>query len=134
MCFYDNFIYECNKKKIKPTTLLQQLHMSKGNLARWRAGKIPGWRTLELLARTFDIGVDELVGSSKKYSMEKEGLDKAIEAGVRTVSPEKEPVVDLAKMLREEPGLMFNGAPLSDEDREKVLKAIKFAIDLSDKK
>ena len=75
-----------------------------------------------------------MVGSSKKYSMDKESLDKAIEAVVRTVSPEKEPVVDLAKMLREEPGLMFNGAPLSDEDREKVLKAIKFAIDLSDKK
>lgn len=144
--FYAKFVYECRGIGLKPSKLLEELGMSKGNLSAWRKGKLPSGKTLSTLAKRFNITVDELLDSDNLFPFNNdlyEEVEKALELNdirkkghqsnkINKTSKSDNP--DLAKMLQSAPGLMFNGAPLSDDDREKILKAIKFAMDLGDKK
>lgn len=126
----------CKEKKTSVSALLVKMGMSKGNIRNWKKGVQPKYHVVQNMAALLGIKVEDLLSDEEiqKENHQRETIDHAIESATRVVFSNHEPQNDLAKMLQSAPGLMFNGEPLSDEDREKVLKAIKFAMDLGDKK
>lgn len=64
--FYDNFIKCCNDAGVKPSPLLSQLGISKGNLYKWRNGANPTSDIIIKLASALNVSVDELLGAEKE--------------------------------------------------------------------
>lgn len=63
--FYANFIRICADSGIKPTPLLQQLNISKGNLSKWRDGAIPNGATLSKISSALNVSISDLLGEGK---------------------------------------------------------------------
>lgn len=72
----------------------------------------PDGDTLRKLAAVLGCSTDELLNS-------------------RRCSDVKDVIDDLARTLERQPGLMFNGAPLTRSDREKLIRAIRIATAIS---
>lgn len=65
--FYSNIEQLCASKGIKISNLCDTLHISRGNIARWKTGTIPTAEKLKLVADFFDVTTDYLLtGSDNK--------------------------------------------------------------------
>ncbi len=65
--FYENVLKLCNNKGISLTSLLHdELHMSTGNITRWKGGTTPNGETLSKIASYFGVTVDYLLGNDQK--------------------------------------------------------------------
>lgn len=65
--FYENVIKLCGLKGISLTSLLHdELHMSTGNITRWKGGTIPKSDTLQKIAAYFGVTTDYLLGNKEK--------------------------------------------------------------------
>jgi len=64
--FYEQLNKICIERNIKITPLILKLGMSKGNIEKWRNGKIPNGETLIKLADELDVSIDYLVGRSER--------------------------------------------------------------------
>lgn len=73
--------------------------------------------TVTKIADYFDVTVDELLGKEQKNKP----------------TAESDEPKDLMDILREQEGLMFNGVPISEEDKESVIAAIKLATEIAKK-
>lgn len=92
---------------------------NRGWIRDWKRGKgLPDENTLCAIADKLDTTVDYLTDKTDK----KEKL--AAENGKPT---------DLQRLLESQKSLMFNGMPLSDEDREKLLTAMRIAMEIDNK-
>ena len=114
-------ISRAKEKGLSNTFLAKKLGRSSASLfVDWRKGKSkPSENDIEMLADLLDTTVEYLTDQSSKK-------EKPL--------TEREEPTDLERLLEQQPGLMFHGTPLNDDDRAKVLKAIKFAMDLENKK
>lgn len=65
--FYENVTKLCGVKGISLTSLLHdELHMSTGNITRWKNGTIPNGETLSKIAAYFGVSTDYLLGNEQK--------------------------------------------------------------------
>lgn len=66
--FYDVLVDLCEKTGTKPTPLLKQLHLSPGNLQRWKNGASVNSDILEALSEHFKVSIDYLLTGKEKSS------------------------------------------------------------------
>ena len=52
----------CKEKKIKITSLINEMNMSKGNLANWKKGGYPSVEVLIRIADYLQVSTDYLLG------------------------------------------------------------------------
>lgn len=65
--FYETVLKLCAQKGISLTNLMsEELHMSTGNITRWKNGTVPGSTTLQKIANYFGVSVDYLLGNEQK--------------------------------------------------------------------
>jgi transcriptional regulator with XRE-family HTH domain len=65
--FYETVLKLCAQKGISLTNLMsEELHMSTGNITRWKNGTVPGSTTLQKIANYFGVSVDYLLGNDQK--------------------------------------------------------------------
>ncbi len=66
--FYDIILKLCKEKNVKITNVVKELHMSSGNMNRWKNGIIPHGDNLKKLADYFGVSVDYLLGNNESSS------------------------------------------------------------------
>lgn len=130
MNFFDAFKHLCDERNISPNAVGKKIGFSSGSITSWKKGTLPKFEARLKIADFFQVPVTVFLTEKERKDFGIKHDNTNLFLGI----PDDSASIDLAKMLQSAPGLMFNGAPLSDNDREKVLKAIKFAMDLSDKK
>lgn len=65
--FYEIFINLCKENNVSPTTLLTDyLHMSSGNMTKWKSGNTPKADTIKKIADYFHVSADYLLGNEQK--------------------------------------------------------------------
>lgn len=117
--FYEQLTKLCAQNHISLTTLAtKELHMSVSNVTKWKNGNVPKSDTIQKIAAYFHVATDYLLGStSQEHFAEKRG----------------EPT-ELEKVLEQQPGLMFHGAPLTEDDRAKLITAMHAVMAVENKK
>ena len=60
--FWEKFLELCAANNKKPTAVVVELNISRGNVTHWKAGKVPQYATLLKLADYFGVSVDYLLG------------------------------------------------------------------------
>lgn len=94
--------------------LAQKLGVSTSAVGMYEQGRRePDNNLLSKLCAVLDTTTDYLIGISSDDQVENQDVNEAID--------------DFTKMLMSQSGLMFQGQPMSREDREKVIIAIKSA-------
>lgn len=94
--------------------LAQKLGVSTSAVGMYEQGRRePDNNLLSKLCSVLDTTTDYLIGISSNDPAENQDVNEAID--------------DFTKMLMSQSGLMFQGQPMSQEDREKVIIAIKSA-------
>lgn len=64
--FYDRLKELCQEKGITLTNLVKELHMSTGNLSKWKNGNVPKSDTIGALAEYFGVSTDYLMGNDTR--------------------------------------------------------------------
>lgn len=64
--FYNNFVDLCNKKKMSPSAVAEDMGYQRSVITRWASGTNPRQATLQRIAEYFGITVAELLGEEKK--------------------------------------------------------------------
>jgi len=94
----------------------KDLHLPRSTVYDWRNGRSKSYKKyISEIAAYFNVTTDYLLGNAPQ-------------------EPAADQPTDLERILEKESTLAFHGTPLNDDDRAKVLKAIKFAMDLENKK
>ncbi len=91
--------------------LAQKLGISNSAVGMYEQGRRePDGEMLLRLCKVFDVSADELLGKDRKRSF---------------VSSELNDVFDeFTKILTTQQGLMFDGVPLNEDDRKKIVDAL----------
>lgn len=111
------------QRKISIAELERTLNLSNGSISKWSKNS-PNAKYLEKIADFFSVSVDYLLGrSNDKYDLSpQEKIDIGIEA-------EK-----MMKGLNDEGSINFYGEPMSEEDKEATLSALKLLMTINKKK
>lgn len=76
--FWENYTRLCREQGTSPTALSIELGFSNATASRWKKGAIPNGSTLKRIADHFGITVSELLGETKKPTMEVDPYDESI--------------------------------------------------------
>ena len=96
--------------------LAHRIGVSPSAIGMYEQGRrVPDSTVLTRLARVLKCSTDELLGAQSSSDV-------------------GEVIDNFARTLERQPGLMFNGAPMSRDDREKLANAIRIAAALSSPK
>lgn len=115
---------ECKKKKnISITTLEVQLGYSNGSLAK--AKDIPSSRILEI-SKYLDVPMEYLM-TGENISSNKSSLTSRDEKDIKTILSNTEE-------LLKQPGLMFEGKPVSQESVDSILSAMQIGMEMAKKR
>lgn len=60
--FYEQLKALCTEKGVSLTNVISELHMSAGNMSKWKNGGIPKSDTLSALSEYFGVTTDYLLG------------------------------------------------------------------------
>lgn len=116
--FYEQLTKLCAQNHISLTTLAtKELHMSVSNVTKWKNGNVPKSDTVQKIAAYFNVSTDYLLGNVPQEHF-----------------AEKHEPTELERILEKQPGLMFHGAPLTEDDRAKLITAINAVMSIEDKK
>ena len=64
--FYERLKKICDERGLALTNVVvNELHMSRGNLSRWKNGNVPKGDTLSTLAEYFGVSTDYLLGTDE---------------------------------------------------------------------
>lgn len=64
--FYERLKKLCDERSLALTNVVvNELHMSRGNLSRWKNGNVPKGDTLSTLAEYFGVSTDYLLGTDE---------------------------------------------------------------------
>ena len=109
------------KNKLTQQRVADYLGISRGAYANYETGaREPDTDTLIKLADLFGVTVDSLVGRTDDPTLPQQTSSTQIPSWAT-----KKDIRDFKKMLEEDAPVMFDGVPLDDEDREKVLKVME---------
>lgn len=64
--FYQKLLSLCSERGIRITSLISELHISSGNLSKWKAGNNPKSDTLLKIADYFNVTTDYLLGKEEE--------------------------------------------------------------------
>lgn len=77
MSFYEQLEKLCLKHNVKPSTIVEQLGMSKGTMSNWKKGGIPNGEAVVRFAKHFHVSTDYLLlGNDSECSVV--SIDSAI--------------------------------------------------------
>lgn len=112
-----------NQRKVSVAELERALGFGNGSISKWNK-QSPSTEKLKQVADYFQVSLDYLVGRSEdKYDLSpQEKIDIGIEA-------EK-----MMKGLNDEGSINFYGEPMSEEDKEATLSALKLLMTINKKK
>ena len=112
-----------NQRKVSVAELERALGFGNGSISKWNK-QSPSTEKLKQVADYFQVSLDYLVGrSDDKYDLSpEEKIDIGIEA-------EK-----MMKGLNDKGSVNFYGEPMSDEDKEATLSALKLLMTINRKK
>lgn len=127
MDFFGKYKQLCEQNGSSPNAIGKKLGFSSGSITSWKNGTTPKFETRLKIADFFHVPIAVFLTDRERneFGLKEDRSEIFLDNGSAKL--------DLAKMLQSAPGLMFNGTPLSDRDREQVLKAIKIAMELSEK-
>lgn len=99
------------KQKLTQQDVSERLHLSRSTYAQYEINRrVPEYGTLEKLADFFHVSIDYLVGRNPEPTIKKDVPDFATAKDKR----------DFKKFL-EQQEVQFDGMPMSEEDKAKVL-------------
>lgn len=111
------------QKKWKQKDVARKLGITESAYGFYEQGRRePSHETLQQLADIFDVQIDYLLGRTDDPTPPEKTSDP--QTNIPSWATRKD-VRDFKKMLEEDAPVMFDGVPLDDEDREKVLKVME---------
>ena len=104
------------ERGITQNELAGRLGVSASTVGMYEQGRrSPDSRALRRIASALDCSADELLGTDR-------------------VSDINDVIDEFARTLERQPGLMYNGVPISRSDREKLANAIRVAAAVTSRK
>lgn len=102
----------------KKKDFLTALGLSRSALSGWTSGNNDSYKKyLPEIAAYFHVSLDWLAGTTPQEHF-----------------AEKHEPTELERILEQQPGLMFHGAPLTEDDRAKLITAMRAVMAVEDKK
>lgn len=108
--FYDNFVRLCNSVNKSPSSVAEELGLSRASVNGWKKGKQPTDANQQRIAGYFGISVDELMGKKNKPIFKDEGR-----------LAEKTDISDDDIKFA-----LFGGGPVTDEQFAEVKQFVRF--------
>lgn len=109
----------CNERGIAVSALLDELGMSRGNIARWKSGLEPKASTKKRIANFLNVTISAL---EEKPITDSDGLT---EADRRDIAIELE---QLMNEMTRSGNLMFDGDPATPEAMESLRNAMEMGL------
>lgn len=105
-----NILFLIESKYQSDTDFEKDFGLARSTVSAWRKGKLKSYRKKQAeLAKFFGVSADWLAGNEQTE---------------KPTTQSNEPA-DLKNILENVHGLMFNGEPLTDDDRKQILKVIQ---------
>lgn len=76
MSFYQNYIYQCNKRGVSPSKAAVDAGTTKTSVNRWKNGSLPTDATIAKLANYFNCAVTDLIGENNPAPTDGNGIDE----------------------------------------------------------
>jgi len=112
-----------NEKKLTQKELATKLGIDHTTVSKWESDIYePDTSTLNKLADIFDVQVDWLTGRTDDPTPPEKTPNP--QTNIPSWATRKD-IRDFKKMLEEDAPVMFDGVPLDEEDKEKVLKVME---------
>lgn len=129
MQFYENYVRLCNLAGRKPTSVAEEVGITRATASRWSRGQVPTYPSLVKLADFFGISVGELVGATPenvaylaKYFNVSESLLMAVNAGREGKVQSAGNLDEALEALRSQPGRRALLAATKNMTEEQVQK------------
>jgi transcriptional regulator with XRE-family HTH domain len=90
--------------------------------------KNPQVKALETIADYFNVSLDYILGNSTSDASESAELTDVNGAADRPITPNwatQKDIRDFKKMLEDDAPVMFDGVPISEEDKEKIKRVME---------
>ena len=121
--FKDRLRFLRENKKITQKELAKLINVAESTVSMYERGeREPSFEIAVRLANLFNVSIDYLLGRTDDPTPPQQPSTS------RTNIPSwatKKDIRDFKRMLEEDAPVMFDGVPLDDEDREKVLKVME---------
>ena len=112
----------CDERGVRPTRVILDLGLSRGNLARWKSGVEPKLPILRKMADYFGVSLSELTG-------------EALDSG--EITPEKpgerSELTEYLDQLRERPEMRMLFSVAKDASKEDVEAIVRFVEALNER-
>lgn len=128
--FWDNFIYYCNQKKVKPNNVARAIGMSNAAATDWKNGSIPRDTTLRKIADYFGIPVSSLMSDTHSEMSKNISLTAPINEKESRVlfayrsQPEMQPAVDKLLGITDGNNVTVYAAAQSADNRKHAITQI----------
>lgn len=113
----------CNERGVRPTRVVVDLGLSRGNLARWKDGVEPKLPILRKMADYFGVSISELTGDA---------LDSAEPAQEK--AGERNELTEYLDQLRERPEMRMLFSVAKNATKEEVESIARFIEDMNKNK
>lgn len=117
--FYERLKKLCDERGLALTNVVvNELHMSRGNLSRWKNGNVPKGDTLSALAEYFGVSTDYLLGTD---TLKEKSITILDDPELTLTADEKWFILKL-RQLDKEGKAVVEGALVSEARRMETLK------------
>ena len=117
--FYERLKKLCDERGLALTNVVvNELHMSRGNLSRWKNGNVPKGDTLSTLSEYFGVSTDYLLGTD---TLKEKSITILDDPELTLTADEKWFILKL-RQLDKEGKAVVEGALVSEVHRMETLK------------
>lgn len=112
--FCENFKKLRQSHGLTQVQMANKLNLSPSTIGMYEQGRRnPDSNTLKKICSVFNVSMDNLFDLNTNNQNKKKSVSEFID--------------EISYTLKSQKGLMFNGKPISQKDKEKIVKAIKLA-------
>ena len=129
---YEIFAQLCKQHGVTPYKVSKETGVSQPTLSEWKKGTYtPKQDKLQKIADYFGVTLDYLMGNTHADEQTPPETQKAPTLNKKDERDIAKTLGQLKETLENEEGLMFDGNPMTDEDKQSILAAMEVGLQMA---